>query len=224
MAASEGLRVVLSGPRFESYRKSPMHSDLECLKLYVWNVALCEALYPTLQHLEICLRNAIHNAASKHFASEAWFMDPDVISSPKAMASVRSIMDVGRRRGDVLIPDQVVANLHLGFWTHLFSSQYEVKMWRGIIKHVFPNATTTTRSRKNIAPLVRRAQWMRNRVFHHEPVWHMQDLAARHREMLTTIAWISTPALRLARITDRFATVHSMDLSHLDVPLREIQT
>ena len=52
MAGMSGIRDALSTARFEAYRRRPEDSDVECLKRYVWNVALCEALYPPLQYLD----------------------------------------------------------------------------------------------------------------------------------------------------------------------------
>jgi hypothetical protein len=74
------LRDILSTPRFEGYRLSSTDSDLLCLERYVWNVALSETLYPTLQYLEIAMRNSIHSAASTTFKNDFWFDMPSIIT------------------------------------------------------------------------------------------------------------------------------------------------
>ena len=51
---------------------------------------------------------------------------------------------------------------------------------------------------------------LRNRVFHHEPIWHLQDLELRHREILETIGWISPAVLAITRMLDRFSSVYTM--------------
>ena len=40
---------------------------------HVWNIALCESLYPALHAFELSLRNRIHQVALRHFGSEDWF-------------------------------------------------------------------------------------------------------------------------------------------------------
>lgn len=124
---------------------------------YVWNVALCEALYATIQHLEVALRNAIHNACTHEFGSDLWFDDPSLIDDP---TTLRIIADA-----------------------------------KGKLTH--------------------NARELRNRVFHHEPIFHWGNLHDHHREMHTVITWISPELAALAAITDRFPEVSAMDLAVL---------
>ena len=52
-------------------------------------------------------------------------------------------------------------------------------------------------------------QELRNRVFHHEPVWHLPELERRHQEILETIGWISPAMLATTRLLDRFDSVYT---------------
>ena len=54
---------LVSRTRLRPYRRAtPGHE--EAVALYLWNVALSEALYPALSFFEIGFRNALHEALS----------------------------------------------------------------------------------------------------------------------------------------------------------------
>ncbi|CAA9324623.1 MAG: hypothetical protein AVDCRST_MAG68-2010 [uncultured Gemmatimonadetes bacterium] len=58
----DALWQVLSRERLEGgYGGSAMRRQ-DVIVRYLWNVALCEALYPSLQSLEVALRNTLFNA------------------------------------------------------------------------------------------------------------------------------------------------------------------
>jgi hypothetical protein len=65
------------------------------------------------------------------------------------------------------------------------------------------------RSRKQLSPLLNRIRYLRNRVFHHEPVWHWSNLAGQHSQALDLIGWFS-PAFRYTlEPNDRFPVVYA---------------
>ncbi len=215
MTSMPGLRDALSRPRFEAYRGSAASTDLECLTRYVWNVALCEALYPTIQHLEVALRNAIHGACTREFGSELWFDIPSIIDDPMTLRIIADAKGKLTRTSKPIEGGRVVAELHFGFWRQLFYAKYETKLWRRIVKDVFPHAPPENQQRSKIGPKVHNAKELRNRVFHHEPVFHWANLRDHHREMHTLITWISPELAALAAVTDRFPEVSVMDLAVL---------
>lgn len=56
---AQQLTQALSTERLDAYRGRlpPPTSNLQLLGRYAWNMALSESLYPSLQMLEIALRN-----------------------------------------------------------------------------------------------------------------------------------------------------------------------
>ncbi len=72
------------------------------------------------------------------------------------------------------------------------------------------NAPGYQRERSLIRASLDRIRRLRNRVFHHEPVWHLPDLEHRHEETLETIGWISRAMLAMTRLLDRFDSVYTM--------------
>ena len=115
-----------------------------------------------------------------------------------------------------------MAELHFGFWRHLFYARYEKILWRPIIKDVFPHAPKSMRTRSALGPRIHEAKELRNRVFHHEPIWHWHDLVAQHHRILETVGWISPPFAELAALSDRFDDVHTMNLTQLEQHLRRL--
>ena len=70
---SEFQRAV-SESRLKPYLNHSLNWDAaQALGTYLWNLALCESLYPALQGIEVTLRNSIHDAASAEFGDEFWF-------------------------------------------------------------------------------------------------------------------------------------------------------
>ena len=217
------IKKALSSSRLEAYRRSSQESDVECLKRYVWNVALSEALYPTTQFLEIALRNSIHNAATTAFNNDFWFDNPRIISNSKTLSIISGAKGKLSREHKPIESGRIVAELNFGFWRALFYDEYEKRLWRQIIKDVFPNAPKRERQRRIISPRTDRAKILRNRVSHHEPIWHWSDLESRHDEMLETIEWINVSLRELVEICDRFEEVYNMDIHAAEARLKKLK-
>jgi hypothetical protein len=218
-----GIKQMVSNSRFEGYRRSPSDPDLECLKRYVWNVALSESLYPSLQFLEIALRNSIHNAATAYFKNDLWFDDPNIVSNYKTQNIIRTAKGELSKAGKPTESGRVVAELSFGFWRALFYNEYENKLWRHIIKDVFPNAPRIQRQRTTLGARIHEAKELRNRTFHYEPIWHWADLQKRHADILETIEWIDSPLKSLADACDNFPNVYNMDIHANEAQLKTLQ-
>lgn len=227
----DALWTVLSRERLEGGYGGSEMSRPDVLTRYLWNMALCEALYPALQAVEVALRNTLFSAAEVlypftgtpgHDQIACWLDIPGILigDEPKRVAAAKS-----RLRGVNIPPEpgRVVAELALGFWTALFDVRYENTriLWPRLFgQKIFAHAPRSKRSRKALSPLLNRIRLLRNRAFHHEPIWHWKDLRHQHALALDLIGWMS-PALReTVEVLDRFDTVHSDGLE----PFRETVT
>ncbi len=103
----------------------------------------------------------------------------------------------------------LVSGLNLGFWVDLLKGRYEQVLWPALLREVFPYATRKQRSREQAYQRLAGIQHLRNRVFHHEPIWLLPDLVEQHRLILETIGWISPAMLALTRLLDRFDSVYT---------------
>lgn len=203
------LRGALSGERLDSYRADVSEPTAEVLARYAWNVTLSEALYPSLQALEVTLRNAVHAAVTARFQDELWFFsdEPRILKERERAKAEAARRELGRR-GKRETPGRIVAELNFGFWTSLFDSRYEQTLWPKLLKPVFPQATNRQRARKALSIRLNRIRRLRNRVFHHEPVHDLPDLQRLHGEIVETVGWSSPSAEDLLRLADRFPEVY----------------
>jgi hypothetical protein len=209
------IRRALSNERLDAYGVGC--TDAEKLANYLWNTALCEALYPVLQGLEVVLRNAVFNAGTAVFSGVAtrdvpcWLdADPPIILHAD-LALVQAAKDRLRRRGKPLDGGRLVAELSFGFWTTLFDVRYETskRLWPRLFSAALldPSSPKSMRSRKALSPSLNRIRLLRNRAFHYEAIWHWRDLPEQHRLALDLLRWFS-PAMRSAiEPNDRFDAV-----------------
>jgi hypothetical protein len=202
------LHKATSAERLESYRRDPNEGDEILLSRYLWNVALCEALYPVLTTLEIALRNAIHDAASSHFGSIFWLSDGSMQFQPYQQGQINDAVFAIGRRSRPLTAGRLVAELSLGFWTSLLDRPYEQVLWPALLPAVFPGMPRRRRTRANAAGRLGAIRKLRNRVYDNEPVLYRHDLTVLHAEVKETIGWIGSQLLSVVNVIDRFSTVH----------------
>ncbi len=195
------IAVALSTPRLDAYKTIPT-DDFETLARYIWNQRLCEAAYPTLETLEVALRNSLHNAATIHFHSPEWF-NSGILDKNESI-EIAKAKDVLKRERKPNDPGRIIAELGFGFWTSLFASHYDLKFWHHMLKTVFPHMPNRIRTRATVSDRLQRIRRFRNRVFHHERIIHLPQLLIRHAEMLEMITWINPPLCHLLSVTDRF--------------------
>ena len=68
------FQQAVSAKRLKPYLdNTPKVDEAQAFAAYLWNLALCESLYSSLNSLEVALRNSIHSSASKEFGDEFWF-------------------------------------------------------------------------------------------------------------------------------------------------------
>ena len=200
------LTAAISGNRFTPYLINNPNSQSEAYGTYLWNIALCESLYPALNCLEISLRNSIHDAAVQEFGVADWFQSHLHLNELEPLNNLANGMRQGHRS---VSANDLIANLTLGFWLSLFRSRYEQVLWPKLLEPVFPYWEKQQRTRRNAYARLDSIRHLRNRVFHHEPIWYLQDLEQQHEQILETIGWISPAMLAMTRLLDRFDSVYT---------------
>ena len=201
------LRKSISHERLDAYRQKG--TDLDEANLYAhyaWNIALSESFYPALQGLEVAIRNSIHDAATERFKTEYWF-DEGKILHPAEFESVRKAKDILTKSNKPLDAGRIIAELNFGFWTSLFDVRYEQRLWPWLLKPVCASMPRTIRTRKTLSKKLNKVRQLRNRIFHHEPIWYWQDLSRQHAELLETIYWINPAMMGFVKGLDRFPEV-----------------
>lgn len=215
------LRRPISVDRLESYR--PVGgTDTATLVNYLWNIELSEALYPSLQALEVSFRNGIHAAASSRYGTEFWFDEPGALLQ-KQLDMIAEARAKVQKSGRPMTAGRIVAAAPFGFWTSLLNRPYEMPhstappnrlFWHDaksqplLLSAAFPSVPQALMTRGAVWQRMNGIRELRNRVFHHEPIWNRNTLAREHKAILDAIGWISLEMQAMISLCDRFESVY----------------
>lgn len=183
-------------------------------------MALSESLYPVLQVLEVALRNSIHSAASHYFGRNDWYNDHHIIHS-KDVGALDKAKGILTRQRKPLEPGRIIAELNFGFWTSLMDRRYEQVLWPQLIKIAFPYMPKKVRTRRVLSRRFNKIRRLRNRIFHHEPIWYWQDLPQQHEQILEAISWIEPAVKELVMTIDRFPQIYQNSLQNIEQQLEK---
>ncbi len=199
---------VASKARLSPYARFYGTNPDKVIAGYLWNVELCEALYPVFHSCEVGLRNGINEALTFHHNSPEWILKPGNLEL-RDRKTIKSVRRQLKDRGRTVTADNVLSSLTFGFWSTLFSGPYEARYWRkaGMLRSVFPHAPRSELSASKIHTKLNRLREFRNRVFHHEPIWQRQDLQSVYGEFRSTSQWISKDWQNILDRVDRFESV-----------------
>ena len=194
--------------RFERYELADDEDDLQRVARFGWNIALCEAVTPTMNAAEISLRNGIHRSLIDATHYEEWLFQEDRFRASEQSLLDKAIKNIGERGADATCPNNLVAELPFRFWTGLLKAQYETFIWRRLSKfrgaklpEIFPDG------REKVYGTFNEARIIRNRASHHEPLFDHPGLAqsvAQTREAAAAISRIYTASVLTI---DRFPAI-----------------
>jgi len=200
LAAAPSVTVLLvqrhlSTPRLATYVRAS-GGDLEAgVELYEWNASLAGVLWEVLGHVEVVLRNALHQALSARHQRLGrmgeWYDDPAGELEQHARDDVAKAIRRLHRAGAPVLPGKVVAELSFGFWRFLLARRYTASLWPAL-RPAFPNLSSA--DRRVLEEPVARLHQLRNRVAHHEPMI-AEPLPARYVDMLLVVGAVD-PGLR----------------------------
>ncbi len=184
------LRTSLSDQRLDAYQQLVTDTDIDLLERHFWNTAICEALYPTLQNLEIALRNNINDAITTSFKNSHWLTDPSPLDKQQRF-TVSSVIKKAKEDGKAFNTGQIIAELNFGFWTGLFDRKYDKVLWnrKDLIRSAFPNMPNHLRTRLTLSRRFTEIRILRNRVFHHEPIWNKDKLGQQYEDLVEALGW-----------------------------------
>lgn len=210
------LTQALSHERLSAYaQRAPEQGNRVLFAHYAWNMALSESLYPVLQAMEVLLRNTVDHAARHHFGRTDWYDDSKLIQHPNDRSSIDKAKRILNRQNKPLDPGRIIAELNFGFWTSLFDRRYEQVLWPRLIKTAFPYMPRRIRTRQTLSRRFHRIRILRNRIFHHEPIWYWQDLPQQHVDILQAISWIEPAMSDLVKTIDRFPSTYNNGLDEI---------
>lgn len=152
--------------------------DVErALDLYEWNTSLGQVLMRDVSHFEVALRNAYDRVMGERWEGSHWLLDdaspalrPIVRMSKNGnprdvnLVNRRAVAEARGNAHDGDDPDQVIANLTLGFWVHLTDRSRERDLWIPYLNAAWPRGTDRNGLARTLAAINR----ARNRAAHSE--------------------------------------------------------
>ncbi|MBW3571342.1 MAG: hypothetical protein KY467_09560 [Gemmatimonadetes bacterium] len=229
------IKRALSPHRLNlAFRATAAEPDAATLARCLYNLALCEALYPPLHHLEIALRNSLDEVLRAHYPTSppggvgpdglpyagCWLDAAPGVLGPWERAEVQRVKQKLRGAGKAVTPHRLIAGLSLGFWANLFTRAYEIgpnssyvprtgsktALWPRHLRAVLPHLPRRFATRDHAYRTFKTVADLRNQAFHHRPIWRLH-LNALHVSATAAIGWISPDLKELTIAMDRFPQV-----------------
>ncbi|OLT11853.1 hypothetical protein BJF77_18815 [Kocuria sp. CNJ-770] len=175
------LEGWVSTDRLSKYAAAPE----DTVALYMWNAELTGAFFELIGHVEVLLRNVVHAQLAPHSTHGAWYDDPYYRFNTRSQREIATAKGRAGRGGRQVTSGRVVAELTFGFWRYLLTSHHQSTVWPRV-QAGFQGVPRHERSRQELETVVARVHDLRNRVAHHEPIFHTN--VAQHFADLTFIA------------------------------------
>lgn len=161
----------LSETRLNTYKSLNGSATVNELDIYCYITIqdLSSHFFLPLQLLELSLRNHIHSNMSAFYADTEWFNTYTISAESK-----RQLADAKRKKkkGKVLTPDAIVAQLSFGYWVYMLSPEHRnaLTFWKSELNKVFLGNATDKKIKKLFGELIELNE-VRNRLYHNEPIW-----------------------------------------------------
>jgi hypothetical protein len=193
---------ALSSDRLGPYRAHAGGNDLAALQHYQHNILLSESLYAILHLLEVTLRNRFEEHLMSRFGVN-WFNDARFSAEVGGKHEGQQLTEaLGKltRSGKVHTSGRVVAELNFGFWTGLLGNSYNGRFWgpawKTLLRHqnlIDPTRSSTElpKLEKKVNQILRDTRHVRNRLFHHEPIWNDRRLWTKYQDVRLLVSWVS---------------------------------
>lgn len=214
---TEEFAKLVSEPRLSKYRRATDDPEL-VPDLYAMDMRLSAAAFKALHMAEVVVRNAMDrelrrwNAAAGH--GEAWTTNPAGLLKSCFYDDAADLKEAKRKAEKAVtsrdvLHDDVLAQLSFGAWRYLMppnrAHHAKDRIWDEAISHAFANRSPNS-PRSSLTKSVSIIYDLRNRVAHHEPVFHL-DLQAKRRNIKDVIDAVSREARRWFTTNDEFSAM-----------------
>lgn len=169
MTSLPDLESWFSADRMAPYHDACSGDGDQAAALYAWNAELSAAMWRTLGHVEVLVRNALHRELStwsRHCCgTDRWYLKIDRLVSDNTRLDINTARRRATRNGRAETSGRVVAELNLGFWRYLLARRYDGTLWRYCMFSAFPG-----KRRAEVERAIASLHVLRNRIGHHEPI------------------------------------------------------
>jgi len=197
---NQSLERTISRARLGKYLDATGDDLNAAIGLYERNTRLSEALYTTLQGLEICLRNTIDFSMDAVYGCD-WFLNGNAPLQQNAQQAIQDAI------AELKNPthDSIIAQLKFSFWVSLLGPRYDKNLWRDALCKGF--RAKSGKKRSDVHGRMNALRRFRNRVAHHEPIFG--TALQMHTEALEAIEWMCRDTHAWVYACSRFTDVHN---------------
>lgn len=171
MLKFKDYEAAFSPARINRYLQACNGDTKTALKLYRYNIKLCQKFYGILNVFEVILRNAINEHYVSYYSNQDWIRNQlnkgGILENYPRRSSVEKCID-DLYKTNRYTNDRIVSSVSFGFWTHLFSRRPFSIGGQSLLK-IFP-ARTKGMGQRAIYKELTAIKTFRNRIAHHEPI------------------------------------------------------
>lgn len=200
-AVNISLMQTLSNDRLTKYLAATANDLNAALTLYERNMSFSEAMYTSLQILEICLRNRINHEMGLIYGAN-WLTNSNVPLQPNTK---QMITEAVKACGPNHSNSDLVAEIKFAFWVSLLGPRYDATIWRSVVQKAF--RAQGGKKRSDVHSRLNALRRFRNRVAHHEPIY--ATASQMHQECLEAIGWMCLDTRAWATHQSRFDAIAS---------------
>ncbi len=198
----DAIISCLSAAKLKPYKRLGFKNDWEMVQGYFLLLDVSSHFIAPLQLLEVALRNKMHSAIWALCTKEDWYKTVPISTESKRQVA-EALRSARQDLGSSATPDDIVSRLMMGFWVYLLDTPYRTtgpnNLWQKCKDEVFPAAKTE--SIASIFDELKTLNKLRNRLFHHEPIWKASGInnmtvalartSSQYDRVLKVLKWIS---------------------------------
>lgn len=183
------LSEIISPLRLGTYLKAAGHDAERALRLYLWNAQVGEAFHIPVQAVEVGLRNRVSSGLHAAYGDE-WWRETEYLAEVEQKQADDISLALRRltSKNKPHSTGQVVAALSFGFWVAMLHKRHNPAIWsqhfRTSFPHLPPGVTLTA-----LRDEVREIADLRNRLWHHEPIFK-RNLSNDHARCMRVVMWL----------------------------------
>lgn len=208
---------LYSTARIGKYLKACNGDKRKAMRLYRYNLRLCQRFYGVLSLFEVVLRNAVNNHYMSYYSDLDWVVNQ--AANGKLLVHEKDEIkkaEADYKKRGIYNNDKMVSSLTFGFWTFLFTKNNYKEGGKTLLR-IFPNKAKG-KNQADVYLDLTHIREFRNRIAHHEPICFDRNgqidttFARRHYQLIRdyigylgqtpedVIRWAEKPDEILAKI------------------------